>query len=100
MKTEDKRQKLQELKNSMKSLEDQITKEERNCQHEFDKPKYDPEEKIEYDYKYVGHGSDFYPEITGSHSVFVPRWSRRCTLCGKMEYTHSTRPVGSEPNFK
>ena len=55
----------------------------------------------EFEYKNVAHGSDFWPEICGSHTVSKTVWQRRCEKCGLKQETEKTVPVivGNRPVF-
>lgn len=89
--------KIDKLRNELDSLE----REQARCNHKFGKPYHDLKEFREFDYKNVGHGSDFYPEICGSHIETKSVWRRKCSICGKMEETEKIEPVvvGTRPVF-
>ena len=67
-----------------------------NCKHEWTEPRYDPEEKTEFLPDLAkglqGKGSDPYYDTYASKKT-VPRWSRSCKTCGKVEYTHNETVV-------
>ena len=66
----------------------------KSCHHIFGKAEYDPDTKmVAYGSKIVGHGSDIYTEPEGYDEKEVPRWSRKCTICGFKEYTNKQKPV-------
>ncbi len=72
------------------------------CQHLWEDATYDPETVKEgYGMHLVGHGSDPYPEYTGYRDVKKDRWSRKCSVCGKKEYTYTREAVVSsyKPKF-
>lgn len=74
-----------------------------NCDHEWGKAKYDPEEYMKpYGTKQTGSGSDPYWEPEGYTKTEKDRWSRECTKCGKIQYTYTKEPVivGHKPSFK
>ena len=81
----------------MKSLENQ----QDNCQHTWDKAKQVAKEEREFEYKSVAHGSDIFPEISGSHTVTKMVWRRECLKCGLVQETDKTKPivVGNQPVF-
>lgn len=93
------------MNDKIRKLQEQIRVEQQkiaNCQHVFGKPFSNPEiVKEPYGFKYVGHGSDVWPEPEGYRDVSKPRWTRVCTLCGKEEHTYTMKPIitGSEPDF-
>lgn len=73
-----------------------------NCHHVFGKTYSDPESVSEpYGSRLIGHGSDAWYEPEGYRVVSVPRWARKCTLCGKIEYTYKQKPIISDyqPDF-
>ena len=74
-----------------------------NCSHDFDKTIYDPE-MIKEGYGSVqdGAGSDPHWSYAGYTDVDKPRWSRKCKICGKVEYTHEQEIVlvQKEARFK
>jgi hypothetical protein len=77
-----------------------LQKEIRNCNHDWDKTKYDPETVKERVFvRYEGHGSDPEP-IYNWNDKTVPRWSRTCKVCGRTEHTNKTGPVKSETEPK
>jgi len=97
MKPQDEINELQEKINSLKHKVE-------NCQHDFPKPVYDPETVSEgYGSVQDGKGSDPHWSFAGYHDVQKPRWSRKCNLCGKVEYTNSQKTVAietkTEPDF-
>lgn len=80
----------------------QIEKEQFSCNHCWSQPQYDPEiQKKPTGYEIVAQGSDIYTIPCQYSNVQVPRWSRVCKKCGKVEYTYTTQPiiVGHEPKF-
>ena len=71
-----------------------------NCNHQWGKVKYDPEEYKEAHYSHlIAHGSDPEPVYTYS-TAYKDRWNRICPICGKVEYTYEKRPTVCEPYFK
>jgi hypothetical protein len=97
----DKVKERNELRSRLKVLDSEIEFVQRRCSHDFPKEaKYDPEtEKVPYGIKYEGHGSDLYPVASGYTDKEVPRWSRTCKLCGKIEYTKKQEPTAFKPKF-
>lgn len=82
-----------------KELED-MYREQSACTHEWDEVRYDPEIKQEpASYEYEGAGVDKYPVVTSWKEVKIPRWSRTCKKCGKVEYTKEQVAVKYEPKF-
>jgi len=49
----------------------------------------------------VHQGIDLWPEYEGYRNVEVPRWSRVCLQCGKVEYAYKQKPIIEryEPDF-
>lgn len=77
-----------------------LHREQENCQHEWDKIKYDPEIKKEpYGYRIEHQGVDMWPVPEGYRDVAYDRWSRICKKCGKVEYTTKRKVVATEPDF-
>jgi hypothetical protein len=90
--------KIKKLKEEIDSLQREIN----NCNHVFNKPKYDPETVKEgYGSVYDGAGSDPHWSYAGYRDVEKPRWSKECTICGKKVYTYKQKPIitGTEPDF-
>ena len=103
------RQKIDELKREMDSLERAI----QNCHHKFNDAIYDPSTvKEEYaTEEYENHGVDHWPitafrdktkQLTAFRDKTKQRWSRECSICGKKEYTYKQEPVIStyKPKFR
>lgn len=89
---------IQELENLIKQEKQKID----SCKHFFGEAYYDPETKKEaYGYRTVGQGSDVWNEPEGYQDVKVPRWSRKCKVCGKIEHTYTQEAVIKEykPKF-
>ena len=73
-----------------------------NCKHVFDKTFYNPETVKEgYGSVQDGAGSDPHWSFEGYRDVQKPRWTRKCTICGKEEHTTTQKPIisGFEPSF-
>jgi len=73
------------------------------CKHIFGKTKYDPETVKEgYGSVQDGAGSDPHWSYAGYKDVEKARWSRKCSVCGHVEYTYEQKTivVGHEPYFK
>ena len=89
----------------IKQLQSEIESEKRkilNCKHSFGKPFYNPsKETVGYGSKTVAYGSDVYQDYEGYHEVDVPRWTKRCTICGHEEHTTKQKDIviGKEPDF-
>ena len=78
-----------------------LRKTQNNCNHEWEEVKYDPEIKKEpASYEYEGAGVDKWPVVTSWKEVKIPRWSRKCKKCDKIEYTYDQKPTKYEPDFK
>lgn len=94
--------KLKELELEYQRKKKQIQLEQFQCNHCWDSPEYDPETKKEpCGYRVIGQGSDVWVEAVGYSSVNIPRWSRICKKCGKVEYTYRCEPIiaNYEPKF-
>ena len=75
-----------------------------NCKHNFSDPIYNPETvKQGYGSVQDGFGSDPHWGFAGYMDVDKARWSRECSVCGKIEYTYNQEPViinkGLKPKF-
>ena len=81
----------------------EILKIQAHCDHKW-VTKYDPVEEEICTYEQRKQGSDVYTVAipTGRYKL-VPRWSRKCEKCGKVEYTkdeyHETISVSRGPRF-
>lgn len=93
------------MNDKIKQLQAEIERERekmRNCNHDFDKPFYNPETKMEpTGFRQVAQGSDIWTESTGYTEKSIPRWTRKCKICGKEEHTYKEKPIikGYEPDF-
>lgn len=91
---------IEKLKKELAEKERQQNLLEKNCNHQWNETKYDPEEYQKPVFSHCeGHGSDIYP-IYNYYTAKKDRWSRECKLCGKKEYTYEKAPVKYEPKFK
>ena len=86
------------MKNQIESINKQIRELERKkleleCNHEWNEPKYDPEEVEEPNYELKWQGVDPYYAATTSYTKTVPRWSRVCKKCGKKEYAYEVETI-------
>ena len=73
-----------------------------NCSHDFGKVKFDPEiVMLGYGSVQDGAGSDPHWSYEGYIPTEKNRWSRKCKICGKTEYTYKKEPIitGYEPKF-
>lgn len=77
----------------------ELLDEQKNCNHEWNEIKFDPEIVKEPRYETRWQGVDCWPEIVGYTEKKVDRWSRTCKKCGKVEYTKEQKAVKYEPNF-
>ena len=93
------------MNDKIKQLQDQIRVEQRkmdNCSHSWSVGKSNPETKREpYGHTMVAQGSDVWYEPQGYRNVTIPRWTRKCSLCGKEEHTYKQKPIvkGYEADF-
>ena len=90
------------IRDLQKQIETEKTKMSR-CNHDFDKPFSNPEDKLEpYGCQTIARGGDVWHEPEGFRHVDVPRWTRKCKLCGFEEHAYSQKPIvsGYEPDFK
>jgi hypothetical protein len=68
--------------------------------HAWGPTRYDPEQETRGEFShFLPHGSDPEP-VYNYYQVDVPRWSRTCSKCGKVEHTKEQRPTGKEPHFR
>ena len=82
-----------------RELKDLIN-EQKICNHEWDEVKYDPEyESIPCDFETHRQGVDFWMSPTRFTKKEIPRWSRTCHKCGKVEYTYEQEPIAYVPKF-
>ena len=88
--------------NKLKSELANAQREQDNCLHKWGKPYVESRESKKFEHHMVAHGSDIYPEVCGSHSVFKDVWCRKCIECGFVQETVRTEPVivGTRPIFK
>lgn len=90
----------------IKALQREIELEEakmKSCGHNFGASKYDPEKiREEYGSKLVSQGSDHWYQPEGWRDALKPRWSRKCSKCGYIQYAYSEKvtEVKKEPDFK
>jgi hypothetical protein len=90
----------------IQSLEQRISdlkSKQQSCRHQWGEPFYNPEPKQEpYGYEFKTQGSDSWYAPSGYHTVYHPRWTRECTLCGFQEHTKNTEPVSTDtkPKFQ
>lgn len=85
------------MKTELEMLEERIKelkRIQRNCQHIFADPEYDPEKKEIMETEIERIGVDIWPveKPTGRYET-VPRWSRTCKKCGFKDYTYTQREV-------
>ncbi len=90
---------LEQLKFEYEANLRRIEQEQRNCNHEWAAPKYDPEIQKIPQYKDRFIGSDYMPIIDGYGEKKIDRWSRTCKKCGKVEYTKEQVVVKTVPKF-
>lgn len=72
----------------------EIEREQRYCHHEWEEPVYNPEiKKVPYGIRITGHAGNMWSEPEGYLDESVPRWTRRCKKCGKLEHTYKQKTV-------
>lgn len=85
-----KQQELNEAESNTKRLRDEINSAQRSCNHQWNKPKFDPVARTEYDNDLsspvIRDGGSWHYKLIPK-TVYDNRWSRSCELCGKVEYT-------------
>ncbi|HWY36085.1 MAG TPA: hypothetical protein VNX68_15680 [Nitrosopumilaceae archaeon] len=89
---------INELQSKINQLKNNIS----NCKHDWTEAKYDPETVKEgYGYKQVAQGSDVWGEYEGYRDVKKSRWSRKCKVCGHIQYTDKQEivEVKKQPKF-
>ncbi len=91
------REKLDSLRREMFAYEERI----KNCKHDFNDAKFDPEIVRSPYYNMCTQGVDVYYEISGYKNAQKDRWSRECKICGYVQYTYRQEPVIKEyrPKF-
>ena len=89
----------------IRKLQQEIEAEKRkmaNCQHDFDKPFYNPQEITEsyFSGEYEQAGVHLSP-IMNYRKVSKNRWTRVCKNCGHEEHTYEQEPIikGYQPKF-
>ena len=93
------------MNNKIKQLQQEIENEKlkiKNCKHIFNEPKFDPETvSVGYGSVQDGAGSDPHWSYAGYRDVEKDRWSRKCKLCGNVEYTYTQEAIIKEykPKF-
>jgi len=93
-------EKLRHAEEEAASLRRQIAHQQTTCQHRFSEPKYDPILTPHMVFShYKGVGSDPNPVYIQSGNDSESRWSRTCSLCGKVEHTSKRKVVQTEPDF-
>ncbi len=100
MNTIEKRKRCEQLMAELRSLQQDISHEEKQCHHIWGETTYDPEHYSEaYGYKLIAQGSDCWSEPEGYRDATRPRWSRTCVHCGKKEFTQKQKPLNFVPDF-
>ena len=89
----------EQLKREYENKLSALRTEQRNCNHEWEEVKYDPEiQNIpKYEDRFIG--SDYMPELIGFDEKKIDSWSRTCKKCGKVEYTKEQVATKYEPKF-
>ena len=96
-----KRQRLITVKDEAIKLEKEIMEAEMNCDHDFTKPISDPlvRDRVVFSH-YQEFGSDPNPIYKKDGVEQIPRWSRLCKNCGKIEFTTKLKPAADKvPDF-
>jgi len=92
---------IKQKEKELNALKNEVDKEQQNCNHDWAKTIFDPEDVSEpYGFETVGQGSDVWTVPKGYHTVQKNRWSRTCKKCNKTEYTQNQKPMAYEPDFK
>lgn len=87
----------EELEREYKQKLAQIEREQSQCSHIWEPTIYNPGKKmVPYGCRILRQGVDFWSEPEGYREESVPRWSRRCRKCGKVEYTYKQKPIISD----
>ena len=89
----------EQLKREYESKLSALRTEQRNCNHEWEEVKYDPEIQNIPKYQDRFVGVDYMPELVGFEEKKIDRWSRTCRKCGKVEYTKEQVVTKYEPKF-
>jgi len=95
-----KRQRIADLKAELERLNQQVSQEERACNHVWDKPVYDPivTPHMEFSH-YEGQGSDPNPVYRRCGDDSKPRWTKTCSKCGAVRSTTRTKVTATAPDF-
>ena len=91
---------IEKLEKELKEAKTRQSNLERNCNHQWEEVKYDPEKYME-EYctgEYDIQGIHMWPKTSFKES-YKQRWSRKCNKCGKIEYTYEQKAVKYEPKF-
>jgi len=91
---------IKRLEQQLKDAKTNQENSERNCSHQWNEVKYDPE-KFREEYltgEYETQGIHMWPK-TSFRNASKQRWSRTCKKCGKTEYTYEQKAVKYEPKF-
>lgn len=93
----DGQQELKRLRQEMERVERQM----KDCPHDFADPVSDPEIRKEPISEMRMQGVDVFYETVGYSDKIIPRWSRKCKKCGKVEYSYKQEPIitGYKPKF-
>jgi hypothetical protein len=93
------------MNDKIRDLQRQIEAEKRtiaNCDHQWGGIFSNPETQREeyFTGQYETQGVHHWP-ITSYRDKVVPRWTRKCTLCGHEEHTYKQKPIitGYEADF-
>lgn len=93
------------MSDKIRELQRQIEAENRrisNCRHSWGEAYNNPETTREpYGSVMITQGSDCWYEPQGYEDVTKPRWTRKCSECGKEEHTYKQKPVieSYKPDF-
>jgi len=101
MNTIEKRQRIEQLQDELKRLQEQVGQEERRCRHtRWSDTTYDPIETPRMEFRgYRGQGSDPEPVYERSGTDQKPRWKRVCLDCGKVQFTENRKTTQTAPDF-
>lgn len=87
------RNEITEMQRQLENKQRQLSNIETNCKHSFGEPIYDPEKVQEPVFShYEPCGSDPIP-IYNYYEKDKKRWMRKCSNCGKIEYTYKLKQV-------
>jgi len=88
---------ISDLENHLIDLKSKQKIIESHCEHSWEEPKHEIEDKSHWKDCYDGDGNESKKEYVRE---FVDKWTRECSKCGKIETTYKQKPERYKPVFK